>query len=153
MFKKGYGVADLATMATITPSTNFNICSMTKQFTAYAVLQLQQPGKLSLDDRLSRFFPEFTPRIANSITVRHLLTHSSGLREHYDYVDRTKYQEFWDKDVLAALKDVDTLNFPPGSQLPVQQRGLLSPVADHREGLTVNPIRYTSVIMSWPRWA
>jgi D-alanyl-D-alanine carboxypeptidase len=116
VFRKGYGVADLATMATITPSTNFNICSMTKQFTAYAVLQLQHAGKLSLDDRLSRFFPEFTPRIANSITVRHLLTHSSGLREHYDYVDRTKYQEFWDKDVLAALKDVDTLNFPPGSR-------------------------------------
>lgn len=116
IFTKGYGVADLITKAPISHSTNFNICSMTKQFTAYAVLQLEREGRLSLNDPLSRFFPGFVPRIANAVTVRQLLTHASGIVEHYDHVDRSRFTTFWDKDVLAAIQDVDTLNFAPGSR-------------------------------------
>jgi D-alanyl-D-alanine carboxypeptidase len=116
VFKKGYGVADLDSKASITPSTNFNICSMTKQFTAYAILQLQREGKLSLDDKLSRFFPDFIPGVARIVSVRQLLTHSSGIMEHYSYVGRALYKEFWDKDVLRALRAVDSVNFPPGSR-------------------------------------
>lgn len=116
VFRKGYGVADLNSEAPITPSTNFNICSMTKQFTAYAILQLQREGKLSLDDRLSRFFPDFAPGVAGSVSVRQLLTHSSGLKDHYSYVDRAKYKEFWDRDVLTVLRPVDSTYFPPGSR-------------------------------------
>ncbi len=116
VFKKGYGVADLDSKAPITPSTNFNICSMTKQFTAYAILQLQREGKLSLDDKLSRFFPDFAPGVASIVSVRQLLTHSSGIMDHYSYVDRALYKEFWDKDVLTALRAVDSVYFPPGSR-------------------------------------
>ena len=116
VFAKGYGVADLVTKAPITATTNFNICSMTKQFTAYAVLQLESQGKLSLNDPLIRFFPDYTPRIAKSVTVRHLLTHASGIMEHYDHVDRSRYSEFWDRDVLTVLRDVDTLHFRPGTR-------------------------------------
>jgi D-alanyl-D-alanine carboxypeptidase len=116
VFKKGYGVADLDSKALITPSTNFNICSMTKQFTAYAILQLQREGKLSLDEKLSRFFPDFAPGVANIVSVRQLLTHSSGIMDHYSYVDRALYKEFWDKDVLTALRAVDSVYFPPGSR-------------------------------------
>ena len=116
VFKKGYGVADVDSKALITPSTNFNICSMTKQFTAYAILQLQRAGKLSLDDKMSRFFPDFASGVASMVSVRQLLTHSSGMREHYSYVERTLYKEFWDKDVLTALRAVDSLYFPPGSR-------------------------------------
>ena len=116
VFKKGYGVADLDSKASITPSTNFNICSMTKQFTAYAILQLQREGKLSLDDKLSRFFPDFAPGVASMVSVRQLLTHSSGVVEHYSYVDRALYKEFWDRDVLTVLSAVDSVYFPPGSR-------------------------------------
>jgi CubicO group peptidase (beta-lactamase class C family) len=116
VFKRGYGIADMTTKAPITSSTNFNICSMTKQFTAYAILTLEREGRLSLNDPLIRFFPGFVPRIAGMVTVRHLLTHSSGIVEHYDHVDRSRYTAFWDKDVLTALRDVDTLNFAPGSR-------------------------------------
>ncbi len=116
VFKRGYGLADLDSRAPITPSTNFNICSMTKQFTAYAILQLQREGKLSLDDKLSRFFPDFAPGVADKVSVRQLLTHSSGIMDHYSYVDRTKYKEFWDKDVLTVLSPVDSVYFPPGSR-------------------------------------
>ncbi len=116
VFKGGYGVADLDSKRPITPSTNFNICSMTKQFTAYAILQLQREGKLSLDDKLSRFFPDFVPGVASRVSVRQLLTHSSGIMEHYSYVDPAKYKEFWDKDVLTVLRSVDSLYFLPGSK-------------------------------------
>jgi D-alanyl-D-alanine carboxypeptidase len=116
VFKKGYGVADLDSKALITPSTNFNICSMTKQFTAYAILQLQREGKLSLEDKLSRFFPAFSSRVASKVSVRQLLTHSSGIMDHYSYVDRALYREFWDKDVLTVLRTVDSVYFPPGSR-------------------------------------
>jgi CubicO group peptidase (beta-lactamase class C family) len=47
--------------------------------------------------------------------VRHLLTHSSGIRDHYSYVDKTKYTEFWDRDVLTALRPVDSVYFAPGT--------------------------------------
>jgi len=116
VFKKGYGVADLESKRPITPATNFNICSMTKQFTAYGILLLQLEGKLSLDDKLSRFFPDFTPRVANSVTVRRLLTHSSGIVDHYSFVDKSLYKEFWDKDVLTAVRSVDSLYFQPGTR-------------------------------------
>jgi CubicO group peptidase (beta-lactamase class C family)/alpha-L-fucosidase len=116
VFKRGYGVRDIENRVRITPSTNFNICSMTKQFTAYAILQLQRAGKLSLDDKLSRFFPDFAPAVANAVTVRQLLTHSSGIKEHYSYVNKTQYKEFWDKDVLRTLSSVDSVNFPSGSR-------------------------------------
>jgi D-alanyl-D-alanine carboxypeptidase len=136
VFRKGYGIADIGTNAPITPSTNFNICSMTKQFTAYAVLQLERAGKLSLDDPIRKFFPGFTPRIAETVTVRHLLTHSSGIMEHYDYVDRTRYKEFWDKDVVDALKGVDTVNFAPGAQYRYSNAAfcLLSQIIEHTTG-------------------
>jgi CubicO group peptidase (beta-lactamase class C family) len=116
VFKRGYGVADLESKRPITPSTNFNICSMTKQFTAYAILQLQREGKLSLDDKLSRFFPDFTSKVASVVSVRQLLSHSSGIMEHYSYVDRARYKEFWDKDVLTTLRSVDSVYFPAGSR-------------------------------------
>ena len=116
VFKRGYGVADMESNMPITPSTNFNICSMTKQFTAYAILQLHREGKLSLDDKLSRFFPDFTSTVAGIVSVRQLLTHSSGIMEHYSYVDKARYREFWDKDVLAALQTVDSVYFPAGSR-------------------------------------
>jgi len=116
VFKKGYGVQDLDSKTLITPSTNFNICSITKQFTAYAILQLQREGKLSLDDKLSRFFPDFASGVANTVSVRQLLTHSSGIMEHYSYVDRAEHKEFWDADVLTALRAVDSVHFPAGSR-------------------------------------
>lgn len=115
VFKKGYGLADLSTKSAISTSTNFNICSMTKQFTALAILQLERERKLSLDARLNRFFPDLAPGVAQRVTVRHLLTHSSGIMDHYPRVDRTQYREFWDKDVLSAIRSVDSVYFPPGS--------------------------------------
>ena len=116
VFKKGYGIADLDSKTIITSSTNFNIGSMTKEFTAYCTLELQNQGKLSLDDRLIEFFPDFTPKVAGAITIRNLLTHSSGIIDYYDYVDKGRYTEFWDKDILPAIRLIDSVYFPAGSR-------------------------------------
>jgi D-alanyl-D-alanine carboxypeptidase len=138
VFKKGYGVADLDSKMAITSLTNFNICSMTKQFTAYSILQLQHEGKLSLDDKLTRYFPDFAPRVAGSVTVRQLLTHSSGIVDHYSYVDKKLYTEFWDKDVLTAVQSVDSVYFPPGSRYRYSNTAfcLLSLIIERLSGKT-----------------
>lgn len=81
IFQKGYGLAELKTGGAIAPDTAFDLGSVTKQFTALAVLQLAERGKLSLDDSLRKFFPEF-PAYADKITVRHLLGHTSGLPDY-----------------------------------------------------------------------
>jgi CubicO group peptidase (beta-lactamase class C family) len=77
LFKKGYGLADAAHAIPITPQTQFRIGSITKQFTAAAILKLEEEGKLSIADKLSKYFPDF-PR-GDEVTLRHLLTHTSGI--------------------------------------------------------------------------
>jgi D-alanyl-D-alanine carboxypeptidase len=116
VFKKGYGISDMATNKPIGPSTNFNICSMTKQFTAYCILKLASEKRLSLDDKIDKYFPDFNARVAGKVTIRHLLTHSSGIVDHYGYVDKKLFKEFWDKDALNAIKAVDSVYFPAGSR-------------------------------------
>jgi CubicO group peptidase (beta-lactamase class C family) len=76
-----YGLADLAGGVPIGPSTSFLLASLTKQFTAMAILMLVEEGRLSYDSRVSEFFPDF-PGYARDITMRHLLQHTSGLREY-----------------------------------------------------------------------
>lgn len=79
LYARGYGMANLELGGPITPRTMFDIGSIAKQFTATAVLPLAQEGKLSLEDPISRYFPEMPP-YASGITVRQMLNHTGGLR-------------------------------------------------------------------------
>jgi D-alanyl-D-alanine carboxypeptidase len=148
VFKKGYGIADLGSKKPITSSTNFNICSMTKQFTAYGILQLQSRKKISLDDRLTKYFPNFTPAIARTVTIRNLLTHSSGIVDHYSYVDKKRFTEFWDKDVLAAIQSIDSAYFPSGTRYRYSNSAfcLLSLVIEQLSGKTYPEYMRTAVL-------
>jgi CubicO group peptidase (beta-lactamase class C family) len=116
IFKKSFGIANIKTGEKISSSTNFNICSLTKQFTAMAILQLAEKNKLSLTDKLSHFFPEINKNIADVITLKELLTHSSGIPDHYNYTDTKNMQHAHDSDALNAIKHADTLYFKPGSK-------------------------------------
>jgi D-alanyl-D-alanine carboxypeptidase len=78
---KGYGVADLQAGSAATPRTVYEIGSMTKQFTAVAVMILAEEGKISLDEPVTKYFAG-APDWWNRITVRHLLTHTSGIQNH-----------------------------------------------------------------------
>lgn len=85
LIEKGYGLADLETGRPITPTTPFRIGSLTKQFTASAILKLAEQGKLQLSDPLSNYYPDFPGGAA--ITLRHLLTHTSGLHSYTNQRD------------------------------------------------------------------
>jgi D-alanyl-D-alanine carboxypeptidase len=114
IFKKGYGVTDLASGNPVSANDNFNIGSLTKQFTAFAVLQLYYGGKFSLSDTIGRFFKLNSP--LSAITIGQLLNHSSGLPDHYGFTDTNKIKHATDADVLKALQSADSLYFISGTR-------------------------------------
>ncbi len=115
VFNKSYGLANLISGTPITAQTNFNIASLTKQFTATAILQLVAQGKISLNDKLIEFFPDFQRGPGNLISIQQLLTHSSGIMDHYDYTRSTQLKHATDQDVLQAVKGIDSTYFSAGT--------------------------------------
>src|SRR5215475_12172191 len=81
LHRKGYGLANLATKTPITAETVFCLGSITKQFTAMAVMMLVERGKLHYDDTISKYLSEF-PAYAKKITIEHLLQHTAGLPDY-----------------------------------------------------------------------
>ncbi|MCX6316648.1 MAG: serine hydrolase [Bacteroidetes bacterium] len=81
IFKKGYGMANLEHPIPITPQTVFDIASVSKQFTAFAVCLLESEGKLSTEDDVKKYIPEL-PAYAKAVKIKHLLAHTSGLKDH-----------------------------------------------------------------------
>jgi CubicO group peptidase (beta-lactamase class C family) len=113
---KGYGIADLEHGAPITPATVFHAASLSKQFTACAVLMLEAAGKLSLGDRVAKHVPGM-PACAAHITLRHLLHHTSGLRDQWPLLRLAGWREMderTEEDVLDIVRSQDRLNFQPG---------------------------------------
>ena len=115
VFKNGYGLADLQKAIPIEPKINFRLASITKQFTAFSIMLLENEGKLSFDDSLAKFFPNF-PKYGNDITIRHILQHTSGLLAYEDYMDDTLTIQLKDKDVLDILIKQDSTYFQPGTK-------------------------------------
>src|ERR1700757_4661776 len=122
VFRKGYGVTDLRSRGPITPATNFRLASLTKQFTATAVMLLVHDNKLHYDDPVTKVFPDF-PEYGRAITIRNLLNHTSGLLDYEDIMAR-KYAGVSDEEipqikdagVLDLLKQQSTTRFPPGTR-------------------------------------
>ena len=125
IFAKGYGMANLDYNIPNEPETVFKIASTSKQFTAASIILLSQQGKLSLDDKLSTFFPEF-PSYANDITIQHLLNHTSGIR---DYIILARLSGlgvndyYTDKTVGKLLMSQQELNFNPGEEFVYSNSG------------------------------
>lgn len=114
-FAKAYGDARLAPQMAATPAMRYKIASNSKQFAATAILLLAQEHKLSLDDRVSRFFPKLTR--ANDISVRQLLNHTSGYQDYYavDYIAPSLQRDITPQGILDiyAMKPLD---FEPGTR-------------------------------------
>ena len=109
-----YGLADLQLATAITPATNFRLASITKQFTAAAILLLAEDGRLGLDDCVRDRLPTL-PRAAGGVTIRQLLTHSSGLVDYEDLIPPSTRRQLTDADVLALLEGDNRTYFAPGS--------------------------------------
>ena len=122
LYKKSFGLANVEESRVITSETNFRLASLTKQFTAMAILILVNDSKLSLKDPMSKFFPEF-PGYGSGITIRHLLTHSSGIVDYESLLPDTQTVQIHDRDVLRLLSAIDTVYFKPGEQYRYSNSG------------------------------
>ena len=137
LLAKGYGLADLEGKVPCGTNTNFRLASVTKQFTAMAVMMLAERKKLSLDERLTDFFPEF-PAYGRQITVRQLLTHTSGLIDYEDVIPKGTEIPVLDRDVLRLLMQQDKTYFPPGTRYRYSNSAysLLALIVEARSGST-----------------
>lgn len=137
LLAKGYGLADLENKIPCITNTNFRLASVTKQFTAMAVLILAEQGKLSLQDRLPKFFPEF-PAYGEAISLHHLLTHTSGLPDYEDHIPGGTTIPLSDRDVLFILRQQSKTDFAPGAQFHYSNSGyaLLALIVENVSGRT-----------------
>ncbi len=119
VYEAGYGSANLEADVPITPASIFHAASVSKQFTAMSVLLLAREGKLSLDADVRTYLPEL-PDYGHRITLRHLLTHTSGLRDQWDLLAlaRGRFEEdrITEADVLDIVTRQKSLNFVPGTE-------------------------------------
>lgn len=135
LFARGYGLADVEDRVPCTLNTNFRLASLTKQFTTMAVLVLAERDKLSLAENLSDFFPEL-PAWGRKITVRHLLTHTSGLVDYEEIIPRHTTLPVLDQDVLRLLLSQEKSYFRPGARYRYSNSGyaLLALIVEARSG-------------------
>lgn len=141
VYAQGYGMASLELGVPITPRTVFDIGSTSKQFTAFSILLLQQQGKLSLDDDIRKFMPEI-PDYGKRITLRHLMTHTSGMRDYAGLFDLAGVPEqnlTNDQDAVDLIVRQKALNFMPGEEWDYSNTGffLLSQVVKRVTGKTL----------------
>jgi CubicO group peptidase (beta-lactamase class C family) len=144
-FEKGYGIANMEYNIPITPTTVFDIASVSKQFTGYAISTLIQEGKISPDDDIHKYLPD-VPDFGKKITIRNLIHHTSGLRDWPEGLHAAgwRWEEpfSWD-DIMRMVKQQKELDFEPGSKYQYSNTGynLLAAIIEKVTGKT------------WPVWA
>ncbi|MEL6673259.1 MAG: serine hydrolase [Bacteroidota bacterium] len=141
VYAKGYGLANLEYEIPNDAQSVFRIGSTSKQFTAACIVLLAQADKLALDDPLRKFFPDF-PAYANQITVRHLLNHTSGLRDYLtlSFLKGLGDDDWYrDEDIMDWLVKQQALNFEPGSEFLYSNSGywLLGQIVNQVSGMNM----------------
>jgi CubicO group peptidase (beta-lactamase class C family) len=118
IYKRGYGMSNLEYGIPISPSSIFHIASISKEFTAMAIVMLAQQGKLSLDDDIRKYVSE-VPDFGERITIRHLIHHTSGLRDQWSLLEMAGWREddvITEGDILDLISRQKALNFKPGDE-------------------------------------
>ena len=110
----GWGMADLAAGVSATSATRYRLASVSKQFTAFAVMLLVERGRLQLDDPIARYF-DHAPPVWQTISIRMLLSHTSGLSDYEDLIPAIRTTQLSDRDVRDMLIDRNETYFPPGT--------------------------------------
>ena len=118
IYQKGFGMANLEYGIPNEPSTTYHVASVSKHFTAFAVQLLASEGRLSLDDNIRKFVPELID-YGFAITVRHLIHHTSGLRDQWNLLGLSGWRSgdlITEEDILKVVWRQKELNFEPGSE-------------------------------------
>ena len=125
--KKGYGMANLELGVPITPGSVFYIGSCSKQFVTMCIALLAQEGKLSIDDDVRKHIPEL-PDYGNPITIRHLIHHTSGLRDYLELlgIAGIDFGTYHQDDALGLIARQKELNFKPGEKYLYSNSGYLT---------------------------
>jgi len=119
---QGYGFSNVELQVPVKPETIFQSGSVGKQFTATAIMMLVEEGKLSLDDPLTRFFPD-APPAWNDVKISHLLSHTGGFT---DYPKDFNFHRDYTEDELLKIVENLPLAFPPGSRWAYANLGYLT---------------------------
>src|SRR5882762_3288440 len=125
IYAKGYGMANLEYSIPISPETIFHMASVSKQFTAYSIVLLARQGKLNLDDDIHKYLPWF-PDLKEKITIRHLLNHTSGIRDQWQLlaIAGTRLDDVITQDqIIKILSKQQALNFKPGEEYSYSNSG------------------------------
>jgi CubicO group peptidase (beta-lactamase class C family) len=124
IYHKAFGMANLELGVPLRPDHVFRIGSVSKQFTAAAILQLMEQGKLSLDDDLTKFIPDY-PTLGRKITVEHLLTHTSGIKSYTDmkvWTPEVQRKDFTPAALIDFFKN-QPMDFEPGTKYQYNNSG------------------------------
>lgn len=148
---RGYGLANLDHGIPITPQTAFDIGSTSKQFTAVAIALLAERGELSLDDDIRIHLPEM-PDYGSPITIRHLLHHTSGIRDYLTVMSLAGLQEenvYTLDDVVQMIARQKGLNFAPGEEYLYSNSGymLLAEIVERVTGQTTGTFLRDNVFL------
>jgi CubicO group peptidase (beta-lactamase class C family) len=135
--RAGYGLSEMEARTPATATTNYRLASVTKQFTAASILLLAEDGRLKIDDPVRKWLPSL-PKVADPITIRHLLTHTSGLIDYEDVIPETFKPQLHDADVLRLLESQERTYFKPGSSYRYSNSGyaLLALIVERASGRT-----------------
>jgi CubicO group peptidase (beta-lactamase class C family) len=142
LYEHGYGMADIEHGVPNSPATVFNIASVSKQFTAFAIYLLAQEGRLSLDDDVRKYLPELND-FGTTITLQHLLHHTSGLRDHDSLQGLAGWRLYEDvsteDDILNLTWRQKALNFLPGNEFLYSNTGyvLLGLIVERLSGQSI----------------
>ncbi len=140
IFQKGYGMANLEYNIPITPQTIFHVASVSKQFTAFSIYLLENQGKISFDDDIRKYIPE-VPNFGKPITIKHLLYHTSGLKDQWALLTLAGWRMddiITTEQILKLVSQQKELNFPTGTQFKYSNTGftLLAEIVKRVSGKT-----------------
>jgi CubicO group peptidase (beta-lactamase class C family) len=141
IYAKGYGMANLEYAIPNSPETIFHMASVSKQFTAYSIVLLAKQGKLNLDDDIHKYLP-WVPDFKEKITIRHLLNHTSGIRDQWQLLSiaGTRLDDVITQDqIIKILSKQQSLNSKPGERYNYSNSGftILSEIVKSVSGKTL----------------
>jgi CubicO group peptidase (beta-lactamase class C family) len=149
IFQKGYGQANLEYSIPIVPGTIFHIASESKQYVAFCMLLLEKEGKLSIDDDIRKYL-DYVPEFGQKITIRHLIYHTSGLRDQWQLLANAGWQlddVITQQHVVKLVSKQKTLNFTPGDEWMYCNTGytLMAEIVKKVSGLTLREYTHKNI--------